>query len=118
MLGVLYVVEGATLDGQVILTSLRRSLGATADQHVRFFTSYGPHVSQMWTAFLRILEAAAYNPLQEQLIMESACRTFTSFEQWLAIDQTPSRTLAVDDGPRVSRTSDMVVLHDSGPQYS
>lgn len=113
MLGALYVVEGATLGGQVILKSLRRSLGTSADQHVRFFMSYGPHVSQMWAAFLRILEAGAYNPIQERMIMESACRTFTSFEQWLVFDPTRSQALAVGDGPSMPIAhSDRVMLHD------
>jgi heme oxygenase (biliverdin-IX-beta and delta-forming) len=90
LLGALYVVEGATLGGQIILKSLRRSLGRQADQQVRFFTSYGAQVPQMWAAFLRIIEAGAYDEVQEQMIMQSACRTFTAFEQWLAMCEDPS----------------------------
>ena len=93
LFGAWYVVEGATLGGQIVLKSLRRSLGAGADQYTRFFRSYGPEVPQMWATFLRMLEAAAYNEVQEQLIMASARRTFASFEQWIAFnspyDQPP-----------------------------
>lgn len=114
VLGTLYVVEGATLGGQVVLRHLRRSLGKTADRHARFFASYGPRVPQMWAAFLRILEAAAYDPLQEQMIIESACKTFTSFEQWLALDHACDRATAVYDGPDMSiAPSDVAVLHAS-----
>jgi heme oxygenase len=83
VLGALYVVEGATLGGQYVLQSLRRSLGPNADHHVRFFASYGSRVPDMWAALLRILKAAAYDEMQEQAIIASACRTFSSFEQWL-----------------------------------
>lgn len=93
VLGALYVVEGATLGGQVILQSLRRSLGRSADRHARFFTSYGPRVPQMWVAFLRILEAAAHNSTQERRIMESACRTFASFERWLVVAHIRGHTI-------------------------
>ncbi len=90
VLGAMYVVEGATLGGQVILKSLRCSLGSQADQHVRFFTSYGAQVPQMWAAFLRIVEAGAYNAVQARMIIESACRTFSAFERWLAMCEDPS----------------------------
>lgn len=90
--GAWYVVEGATLGGQIVLKSLRRSLGAGADHYTRFFRSYGSDVPQMWATFLRMLEAAAYDEVQEQLIMESARRTFTSFEQWLVFNSTHDQT--------------------------
>lgn len=85
VLGALYVVEGATLGGQFVVTSLCNSLGRNADRSVRFFTSYGPRVPEMWSSLLRILEAAAYDELEEQAILASACRTFASFEQWLIL---------------------------------
>lgn len=91
LLGALYVVEGSTLGGRIILERLHHSLGPFAHQYVRFFTSYGPRVPQMWTAFLNILEAAAYDTRQELLIIESACRTFLSFEQWLSRNQIRER---------------------------
>lgn len=87
LLGALYVVEGATLGGHIILERLHHSLGPCAHQCARFFTSYGPRVPQMWIAFLHILEAAAYDARQELLIIESACKTFLSFEQWLSRNQ-------------------------------
>ncbi|OQW32291.1 MAG: hypothetical protein A4E19_19885 [Nitrospira sp. SG-bin1] len=86
VLGSLYVVEGATLGGQIILKSLRGSLGPNADRFARFFTSYGVRVPDMWSQFLRILEAAAYDRLQEEAIIASARRTFSSFEQWLVLN--------------------------------
>lgn len=91
LLGASYVVEGATLGGHIILGRLHHSLGPVAHQYVRFFTSYGSHVPQMWTAFLDILEAAACDARQELLIIESACRTFLSFEQWLSRNQICER---------------------------
>ncbi len=112
VLGALYVVEGATLGGQIILRSLRRSLGRRADRHVRFFTSYGPRVPQMWAAFLRIMEAAACDSTQERMIMESACRTFASFERWLVADYVRGHIIGMSNGSNMHLIPGaMPVLH-------
>jgi heme oxygenase len=111
VLGVLYVVEGATLGGQFVLQSLRRSLGQNADQSVRFFTSYGTRVPDMWSSFLRILEAAAYDEVQEQAIIASACRTFASFEQWLRLQLVDEQSAAGrhrQNSPRPPTVRDLV----------
>lgn len=91
VLGACYVVEGATLGGQIIVHHLRRTLGLHADRSVRFFTSYGSRVPRKWAAFVSMLETAAYDATQEQMIINSASRTFGAFEQWLLLNHSHER---------------------------
>ena len=41
-MGVMYVMEGSTLGGRVILKNLTASLGLSEDRGLRFFSGYGP----------------------------------------------------------------------------
>ena len=50
-LGALYVLEGATLGGQVIARHLRRTLGVTAERGGAYFSGYGSRTGRMWQAF-------------------------------------------------------------------
>ncbi|WP_345465797.1 biliverdin-producing heme oxygenase [Deinococcus carri] len=50
-LGALYVLEGATLGGQVITRHLRRHLGLTPERGGAYFHGYGPDTGRMWQAF-------------------------------------------------------------------
>lgn len=83
LIGSLYVVEGATLGGQMVARFLRRSLGDEARRCCRFFVSYGEQVRPMWAAFLEALALVADGPERERDIIESACDTFQCFERWL-----------------------------------
>ena len=55
-LGALYVVEGATLGGQVIVRQLAPELGIGPVFAGRFFSSYGAAVSRMWLSYLTALQ--------------------------------------------------------------
>jgi heme oxygenase len=80
-LGCLYVLEGATLGGQIIAREARRTLGLTPDHGCAFFSSYGEHVGAMWGEFrVLLVEMAAH----ETTILHSAHETFAAFERWLA----------------------------------
>ncbi len=47
-LGCLYVLEGATLGGQIISRLLRQNLGLTAENGAAFFNAYGKQTGRMW----------------------------------------------------------------------
>ena len=83
LMGSLYVVEGATLGGQMVARFLQQSLGDEARRCCKFFVSYGEQVRPMWAAFLEALALAADGPERERDIIESACDTFQCFERWL-----------------------------------
>lgn len=50
-LGALYVLEGATLGGQVIARHLRRTLRVTPERGGAYFSAYGSETGRMWRAF-------------------------------------------------------------------
>ena len=81
--GCLYVLEGATLGGQVISRHLARELSLSPANGAAFFNGYGPETGPRWTAFLALLEAHAGQPEQQASVVEAARQTFLLLEQWL-----------------------------------
>ena len=78
-LGCLYVLEGATLGGQIIARHLAAG-GLGPNTGAAFFHSYGPDVGRLWKSFGRALtEAVTDRPAQETAIA-SACETFAALE--------------------------------------
>jgi heme oxygenase (biliverdin-IX-beta and delta-forming) len=85
--GCLYVVEGATLGGQVIGKHLRDKLGLHSDTGARFFSAYGARTAENWRAFRELLGLAADTPLAQQHIVASAKATFSALQQWCTEQQ-------------------------------
>jgi len=80
-LGCAYVLEGATLGGQIINRHLSRHL----DQRFAFYSSYGEEVGIMWKAFGAFANSYATTPQLEDQVVAAACATFTTLENWLHI---------------------------------
>lgn len=55
--GILYVIEGSTLGGQVIARQLAASLGVGAARGGRFFHGHGPDTGACWAAYWRFAAA-------------------------------------------------------------
>lgn len=83
MLGSLYVMEGATLGGQVITRHLRTQLGITPENGGAFFNSYGHEVGPMWKQFCSAVNTYAEQNGHEDEIIGSARATFDSFARCL-----------------------------------
>ena len=84
-LGCLYVLEGATLGGQIIAREVRSRLGLAPEHGCAFFTSYGEQVGLMWREFRALLVEAAIDEPAEAAIVRGAHETFESFDRWLAL---------------------------------
>lgn len=82
-LGCLYVLEGATLGGQVISRHLARTLGIGATTGAAFFGSYGARVGPMWQAFRATLVEHAARHGDDEAIVAAAGATFDAFTDWL-----------------------------------
>lgn len=83
-LGCMYVLEGATLGGQLIRRQLARTLGIAPGSGCAFFASYGAEVGPMWKAFTAALEDfAAAHPVGGSIV-DAACDTFCRLDAWLA----------------------------------
>jgi heme oxygenase len=79
--GALYVVEGATLGGQVITRHLRATLGARVSDGTAFFSGYGDMTGPMWTRFSRHVDAST--DLDTEALVDAAAETFEKFLAWL-----------------------------------
>ena len=80
-LGCLYVLEGATLGGQVVARHLAGVPGLADGAFFSFFSSYGGEVGPMWRAFGEFLTAQANG--EDDIVVKAACETFTSLGLWL-----------------------------------
>ncbi|MBF9196191.1 biliverdin-producing heme oxygenase [Microvirga terrestris] len=86
VLGSMYVVEGSTLGGTIIAREVERRLGFTAETGCAYFRSYGRDIAAMWRSFGAVLLEAS-SPKVDDLIVESAQKTFTVMHDWLC--ETP-----------------------------
>ena len=82
-LGALYVIEGASLGGQVISRWLTKELGIDRENGGRFFASYGERTGEMWRSFLEVLESSARLSAHASIIERSAHNTFLAFHDCL-----------------------------------
>lgn len=78
--GCLYVVEGSTLGGQLILRHLRRTLDLGPGNGASFFASYGPEVGSMWRAFGDAARSHCTTEARIREAVDSAITTFEFFE--------------------------------------
>jgi heme oxygenase (biliverdin-IX-beta and delta-forming) len=82
LLGSLYVLEGATLGGQILTRHFAQQLNLSPERGCSFFYSYGPAVGHQWRTFCDLL-ASHSSPDNNQLIVRSAVETFSCFGHWL-----------------------------------
>ncbi|WP_426139258.1 biliverdin-producing heme oxygenase [Pseudomonas sp. DWP3-1-2] len=81
-LGVMYVMEGATLGGQVLSRVVQGKLLIGTDSGGAFLDVYGGAADQMWKDVLALLSHVV-EPSQRAQVIHSARLTFSSFERWL-----------------------------------
>ena len=85
-LGCLYVLEGASLGGQVITRLVSERLGIGLEDGGAFFHGYGSSTAVMWDAFRDCLEAYAADLSHErqEAVIDGARATFDALGRWLA----------------------------------
>ncbi len=83
-LGALYVLEGATLGGQVLRREMAQRLGIDASNGGAFLNVYGAETGRRWKDFLDYLGRQTLDAHAKQRAVAAACSTFSGFEQWLA----------------------------------
>ena len=92
LFGCLYVLEGATLGGQIITRHLNASLGLTPQSGGSFFSGYGQHTGSRWKEFCAHLTAFAAQSDSDAEIVDSANATFDSLDRWLHPKTTTTTT--------------------------
>ncbi len=83
-LGCLYVLEGATLGGQVVARLVAGRFGFDRGSGCAFFASYGERVGSMWRELGAALVTFTDTTGDDEAVVRSACATFATFERWFA----------------------------------
>lgn len=78
-LGEMYVLEGATLGGRVLLRHVESALGLTPETGAAFFAGYRERTGAMWSAFRVVLERHG----SERESVPAAVRMFQRVGEWL-----------------------------------
>lgn len=82
--GCVYVLEGATLGGQVLSRHLARHLGIAPDRGGRFLHGHGAETGPRWRAFVGRLDLVGRRPdVPAARVVAAAVGTFAAFEAWL-----------------------------------
>jgi len=82
-LGVSYVLEGATLGGQILRRRVAEQLGLDASSGAAFLNVYGELTGRRWKDFLQYLDDRNLGESQTLEVTRAARATFTHFEHWL-----------------------------------
>lgn len=84
-LGVLYVLEGSTLGGQILQRHLANALNLNTENGARFFGGYGKtEIRDKWVAFQKLLtDFDKKFPQDKQKIVNTAIATFQTMDNWL-----------------------------------
>jgi heme oxygenase len=83
VLGVLYVLEGATLGGNVLRKQMSERLGLDAHNGCAFLYVYGEATGRQWKVFMDFLGSVPLDAQARGEAVQAACSTFSCFEQWL-----------------------------------
>ncbi|WP_054903188.1 biliverdin-producing heme oxygenase [Pseudomonas sp. NBRC 111131] len=82
-LGVMYVLEGSTLGGQVLKRAMAERLGLGPGNGTGFFDVYGALTGHYWRSFLDRLGRAPSAAASQAATVQAAIATFQCFERWL-----------------------------------
>jgi heme oxygenase len=80
-IGCLYVLEGSTLGGQIILRHAEERLGLTAANGAGFFHGYGARTGEMWRQLVDAINLTPANAAEEDIVEGGARRVFSQFIQ-------------------------------------
>ena len=81
--GALYVLEGSTLGGQIIVKHLQKKM-ATDFGNSAYFSGYQQKTGSMWKAFLEQFSALPQSAQEEQQIIKGAIATFKIMDDLLS----------------------------------
>jgi len=83
-LGCMYVVEGSTLGGRMLLTHVKGLLGLSEYSGGRFFAGYGADTGSMWKEFIRVMSDYAVQNICTGQVVAGARYAFSAIEHHFA----------------------------------
>jgi len=82
-MGILYVLEGSTLGGQMIAAAVKNSLGIDTGSGAAYFNGYGTSTRTMWEGTCRLLEKYDQGTETERAeTVAAAADTFDRLNRW------------------------------------
>jgi heme oxygenase len=81
-IGVLYVLEGSTMGGQIISKMLKKQLHGNISTH--YFDSYTDKTMEMWLSFKNSI-AQYETHLDKEEVFKGANETFSALKEWLEL---------------------------------
>jgi heme oxygenase len=81
--GALYVLEGSTLGGQIIVKHLQKAM-PSGFVNAAYFSGYQQKTGSMWKEFLQQLTSLPLSTLEEQQIITGAITTFKIIDRLLS----------------------------------
>ncbi len=88
-MGYLYVIEGSTLGGRMILKHVNNVLGVDEQNGAAFFNGYGSATGKHWKEFLEIFATYAIIENKEEEIIEAAKDAFRSIGNYFGLNSAP-----------------------------
>ncbi len=92
-IGCLYVLEGSTLGGQIILRRAEERLGLTADAGSSFFRGYGTKTGAMWKELVDAINLIPADSANAATVEDGAKRTFSRFTNVLSDTNAQKRAV-------------------------
>jgi heme oxygenase len=79
LLGTMYVMEGATLGGMVIMKALKKNEQLTGIDNFYYYGCYGGDTGKQWKSFQKVLQQEAQTDEAKDQITAAASQTFRFF---------------------------------------
>ena len=79
VLGAMYVTEGSTLGGAVIVRHLRQNPNLASAREFKFYGCYGEQIGAMWGQYAMYVASHATTPQAEEIIVKAGVDTFEHF---------------------------------------
>ncbi|MFL9843361.1 biliverdin-producing heme oxygenase [Flavobacterium rhizosphaerae] len=83
-MGVLYVIEGSSLGGRVILKNIEKTLGYNSSNGATYFSGYGDKTGTYWKAFINKLSEYEKENNDGEEIIKGAYYAFDAIKKHLA----------------------------------
>ncbi|MDD5158952.1 MAG: biliverdin-producing heme oxygenase [Sulfuricurvum sp.] len=81
-IGMMYVLEGSTMGGQILSRKLSHMIGADGVPCTRYFQAYGENTMRLWGEFCQFLDCfEAKNPLLSDHVILGACAMFLTIQK-------------------------------------
>jgi heme oxygenase len=84
----MYVIEGSTLGGRIILKHIHTALGLDENKGASFFAGYGAETGIRWKKIMNIMSGYAVANKCEDEVIAGACHAFESIDKYFALNSS------------------------------